>query len=274
MESTNTTSSNSRQLLRDFSDSSTLHGFQFVVKSHSTSRRLIWLGLMLTGFGALLNQLIVSSGKLMDYKHVIAKESIFSEKLTFPAVTFCNINMMKKSKINGTDAQIYLNITHPGKYRGKIINNMIINGSFGRSFDIRDAFLKYGYTAKEMIYVCRWNGKPCSYLNFTSSFSYRYGRCYTFNSAKDGHSIVQSTTSRKHMGLTFAVNIQSQENYGLMSSLYSGIVVVVHDQHERHMIEDNGMEIKTGFVTNIKLKRNQVRTFTNDYSVASSYLLP
>ena len=63
------------------------------------------------------------------------------------------------------------------------------------------------------------------------------------------------------MGLILGVNIQSQEYYGLISTLYSGIVVVVHDQHERHMIDDKGMEIKPGFVTNIKVKRNQVGTF-------------
>ena len=100
--------SKSFQLLQDFTSYTTLHGAHFVLGTHIPLRRVIWLCLILTGFGFLTTQLIISYNKLQDRHHVLSKNTESSDHLKFPALTLCNVNMMKKSKIVGTDAKIYL----------------------------------------------------------------------------------------------------------------------------------------------------------------------
>ncbi|KAK3706076.1 hypothetical protein QZH41_014684, partial [Actinostola sp. cb2023] len=89
-----------------------------------------------------------------------------------------------------------------------------------------------------------------------------YGLCHTFNSGQDGHQVVKSITSGKDMGLALLVDIDTEEYYGNVNAWYNGIIMAIHNQHEQPMIEDNGMEIKPGFITNIRLKRHQSRVTT------------
>ncbi|KXJ26293.1 Acid-sensing ion channel 3 [Exaiptasia diaphana] len=156
------------QQLEEFSGYTTLHGLHFVFGSDGAVRRLVWFVLVLAGLGFCIKQLIVSFDRLRDHESVISKAIIPSRQLTFPAVTICNINMMKKSLIEGKDAQVYMdNLNtlrsieiHPKK-------------TLDRNFDLKKAVEKYGHTAQDMIRTCNWNGKNCSYLNFTTSFSHR-----------------------------------------------------------------------------------------------------
>lgn len=158
-------------LLEEFSGYSTFHGLHYVIgNGRAIRRRLIWLMFILIGISFLTMQLVVSYKKLKSYEHVISKEINPSQKLTFPAVTICNVNMMQKFKILGTDAQLYLDqlnvykmLAHPQEYANKTLNS---------SFDIEKAVRKYGHSAHDMFRRSYWDGVPVSYLNFTTSFSY------------------------------------------------------------------------------------------------------
>lgn len=66
--------------------------------------------------------------------------------------------------INGTDAQLYLDKLDPLKM------NQVKDKALPSSFDLQETVLKYGHTAKDMIKVCSWKGKSCSYKNFSTTF--------------------------------------------------------------------------------------------------------
>lgn len=171
-----------RSHLHDFSGYTTLHGSYFVFGSIGIIRRLIWMVLVLSGLGICTRQVIVSFKKLQAYEDVVSKEIIPERKLPFPAFTFCNINMMKKSLINGTEAQIFLDKLNSIKREQS-------KKQLSDTFDIAKAVKKYGYTAENMVRVCVWDGQDgnkCSTAhNFTTRLSYLV-------------SIIKTITLRKH----------------------------------------------------------------------------
>ena len=97
------------KLVKDFGSYTTLHGLHFLFESSSVVRRILWIMLM----GACMvilafHEVRHSYIKLRRYDSLIMKDIERSNSLLFPAVTICNQNMFLKSKILGTDVQIYL----------------------------------------------------------------------------------------------------------------------------------------------------------------------
>jgi len=155
-----------RRLLENLAGYSTFHGFHFVANSsNAAARRLIWLGLIVAATAFLFYQLISSFNKLQANHFVVDKNITHSRDVVFPAFTFCNINMMKKSKIQGTQAQLYLDMFNPLK------KDEVGNKTLNSSFDLEKALLNAGHTAKEMVLFCIWKRKYCSYRNFTTFYS-------------------------------------------------------------------------------------------------------
>lgn len=89
------------RVIKDFSGYTTLHGFHFVLDSASRIRRIIWITLISLGICALFFQFRDNWRKLRSYESVIGKDIEHAEKLLYPAITICNQNMMRKSKILG-----------------------------------------------------------------------------------------------------------------------------------------------------------------------------
>lgn len=158
---------NSKQILEKFADSVSIHGIRFA-NSRSKIRRIFWTMLVLTFCGLLLSQIIGSYLKLKVNKHITSIEISPSPQLKFPAITICNINMMKKSKVAGTTAQLYLDLLDPKE----ALNAKNKLETYNVSFDIREAVLKYGHDAKDLIEFCIWRGKKCTFSNFTTRFSH------------------------------------------------------------------------------------------------------
>lgn len=161
---------NLRQHIEEFSGNTTFHGVQFVLGAdRGILRRIFWLLLIMTGLGFLTKQLVVSYEKLREKEHVTTKEISTENRLKFPAVTICNANMLKKSKIEGTDAKVYLDQLNPFKTG---LQNMTLN----KSFHVKKAVQRYGHN--DLIRDCAWDGKLCSPLNFTIRFSQRVSYCF------------------------------------------------------------------------------------------------
>ncbi|XP_020894439.2 acid-sensing ion channel 2, partial [Exaiptasia diaphana] len=252
----------SSQLVTDFAGYSTLHGFHFVLGLHAPIRRLLWLCLILSCVSFLVVQLVLSYQKLSAHRHVLDRDVVPSKSLTFPAFTLCNINMMKRSMIDGTDAQLYLDKLDPVKA------SQVVNKTLSSSFDLKKAVLEYGHTASEMIKLCTWNGKICSYKNFTTSFSYTYGLCHTFNLGDNEEELLNSTSNQRDLGLILMIDINDDEYYGPISYLSTGIKVVVHDQKEHPMVDEFGDDVMPGFTTSIKIKREKFHRLKHPYSSA------
>ncbi|XP_071506089.1 epithelial sodium channel subunit gamma-2-like [Diadema antillarum] len=89
--------------IKDFADNATTHGVPQILRSdRSRLFRLTWAVITATALSLLLFQ---GSNTIIDFFHrpTTSKISIITRKeLFFPSVTICNLNMMRRSKLNGT----------------------------------------------------------------------------------------------------------------------------------------------------------------------------
>ncbi|XP_072167596.1 epithelial sodium channel subunit beta-2-like [Diadema setosum] len=89
--------------IKDFADNTTTHGVPQILRSdRSRLFRLTWAVITATALSALLFQ---GSNTIIDFFHrpTTSKISLITRKeLYFPSITICNLNMMRRSKLNGT----------------------------------------------------------------------------------------------------------------------------------------------------------------------------
>jgi hypothetical protein len=150
------------ELIKNFGSYTTLHGFHFIFDSGTAHRRVFWLCLMIFGFTSLFIQVFYNISRLKSNETSIRKSVEISENLQFPAITICNQNMLKRSKITGTQAQDYLDQLDELKIHlgGLEIKNV-------PSFDMEKAVRESGHSIQDMISDCNFKGIKCSGKNFT-----------------------------------------------------------------------------------------------------------
>ncbi|XP_031561745.1 acid-sensing ion channel 3-like, partial [Actinia tenebrosa] len=186
----------------------------------------------------------------------IRKSIEFSESLRFPAVTICNQNMLKKSKIQGTQAQDYLDQLDDLKFSVAGLKNSNVP-----PFDIEKVVQESGHHIHEMVNQCQFTDQVCSLKNFTpaATMSFFHGNCYTFNAGDNGSSILRVRASGKMQSLTLRLDSEPHEYYGPFSYDATGFKIAVHNQGNHLDIEEEGYDISPGFYTSIRIKKNKVR---------------
>lgn len=123
-------------------------------------RRLIWSTLFLTAFGVLVSQVTVLVRSYFEFPVSIDIAYNFSKSLAFPAVTFCNLNPVRNSKIPGSRFEV---LKDPQPV------NTISKGSF--SFVSASNKTSNGTDS---------NGTTFGWMDFDSGgFSYQSGAVYT-----------------------------------------------------------------------------------------------
>ena len=159
-------------LIQSFGSYTTLHGFHFLVESGSAVRRILWLLLMIVCLLILTLQLRENFAKLQTYDSMVTKDIEHSQRLLFPAVSICNQNMLRRRKINGSDAQLYLDgLDHIGLRNDPTgIKQAAARMNF--SFDIEKAVREAGHNLTTMMLDCSWKREKCGPENFTSFVSF------------------------------------------------------------------------------------------------------
>ena len=169
------------KLVKEFGSYTTLHGLHFLFESSSVVRRILWVMLIGACMVILAFQVRHSYIKLRRYDSLITKDIERSNSLLFPAVTICNQNMFLKSKILGTDVQIYLDEIDDLKagYQASIMTPLK-NASRGisSSFNILKVAEEAGHNLTVMMILCTWRGRKCGPENFTSFVSERVSISY------------------------------------------------------------------------------------------------
>ena len=167
-------------LIKNFGSYTTLHGLHFLFDSNSTVRRIIWLILMLVCLVTLALFVKENYSKLLRYESLVTKDIEHSKRLLFPAVSICNQNMLLKSKIQDTDAQLYLDgIDYLVPGNAGAADTQQAPGGVSGSFDIEKAVREAGHNLTAMLKFCSWRGERCGAENFTTFVSFYVSkRCY------------------------------------------------------------------------------------------------
>ena len=89
-----------RQSASEFASRTTIHGLSYLGERHtSNARRCVWLLLVLVSLTGLVYYITASILSFYDYDSNISYSTVTETKITFPAVTFCSKNTIKRSSL-------------------------------------------------------------------------------------------------------------------------------------------------------------------------------
>lgn len=246
---------------------STIHGLGNIFVGKSKIRRFLWLVIVLGAVIGCTHNIIdrivyLASGPTVTNVSILEPSSI-----KFPAVTLCNLNLIKRSFLESAsmDEKLY-KLIKKALYAQGIITNEECNEQFnhleaehdrvGQNLSFPD-LLWYGrHTAEEMIFTCRFADKNCDASNFVPSLTPTGGVCYTFNSRKEKQKRMSNGTGIR-FALSLVVYVQQHE-YNAGYNLDAGIKIAIHPRSEPPQPDELGIAVAPGKNAFISMRQTSV----------------
>uniref|UniRef100_A0A2I3HX90 Acid sensing ion channel subunit 1 n=1 Tax=Nomascus leucogenys TaxID=61853 RepID=A0A2I3HX90_NOMLE len=196
-----------------FANSCTLHGTNHIfVEGGPGPRQVLWAVAFVLALGAFLCQVGDRVAYYLSYPHVTLLNEVATTELAFPAVTLCNTNAVRLSQLSYPDL-LYLApmlgldesddpgvpLAPPGP-----------EAFSGEPFNLHHFYNRSCHRLEDMLLYCSYQGGPCGPHNFSVVFT-RYGKCYTFNSGRDGRPRLKTMKGGTGNGLEIMLDIQQDE---------------------------------------------------------------
>ncbi|XP_029452852.1 acid-sensing ion channel 1-like [Rhinatrema bivittatum] len=247
-----------------FASNCTLHGARHIfVEGGCGLRQVLWACVFLLSLSAFLYQVADRVEFYLGYHHVTVLDEEDSPNLTFPAITLCNMNRFRFPQLSFSDLQ----------YLGPLVGfNEDMNFSFPMPTAAADTFQENYNTLQffdrtchqleDMLLNCTFQGKQCTASDFFVVFT-RYGKCYTFNSGKNGKAPLISLRGGTGNGLELMLDIQQDEYMPVWeetdeTSFEAGIKVQIHSQEEPPFIDQLGFGVAPGFQTFVSCQEQRL----------------
>lgn len=169
--------------LQIFANTSTLHGIRHIfVYGPMTVRRALWALVFVASLGLLL---VESSERLVyyfSYQHVTRVDEVVAHSLVFPAVTICNLNGFRFSRLTTNDLyhagdllallDVNLQVLHPHLADPAVLAILREKANFqhhrAKVFSMSEFMGRVGHDMKEMLLYCKFRGQECGEKNFTT----------------------------------------------------------------------------------------------------------
>lgn len=274
---------------RSFAQDTTLHGARFLFVSN-VSRRVVWNIAMVSCFAFFAYQVFLSVRAFYSYPfHTTVKRETVSHdgrEPPFPAVTLCNLNPASTRRfrqlyspvfhVTPTEEQLKQSIedlSHLLARSPKVLTKEFKerNPEFfhrpNSPEEVKEGIEMYAlfsHQIEEMLLPrgsnfesCSLNGQACGPKNFSKKTSITYDQCYTFNSGKNGHPLLNVTLAGKDSGLKLRLNIE-RDSYLKNPVASVGITLLIHDQKAFPFMEGYGVIIQPGMSTVCAIKRRKV----------------
>ena len=87
-----------RQAVGNYAESTSAHGASRIYRSVGM-RRIVWTGLFLFSLGFVISQVVVLMRKYFSFESETELRVSYNRNMSFPAITLCNLNPMRLSKI-------------------------------------------------------------------------------------------------------------------------------------------------------------------------------
>ena len=234
-----------RRRFKKFIHSTTTHGVVHIFSGKSKIRRFLWLVLVLTAATGCLYSIIHNIVHLAEGHTVTTVSVLEPNSVDFPAVTLCNVNLIKQSHLNDVSPELgkfierALYVYETDKDCKEALHEF--NGS-NKSFP--DLLWNGRHTAEETIFRCKFKGQNCTHGNFKPTLMPSGGVCYTFNSGK-GSPILKTSGTGTRFALTLVVNVLQHE-YSAAFNQDAGIKIAIHPQDEPPQPDELGIAISPG----------------------------
>ncbi|XP_013360038.1 PREDICTED: acid-sensing ion channel 3 isoform X2 [Chinchilla lanigera] len=253
-----------------FASNCTLHGLGHVFRPGGlTLRRGLWASAMLLSLAAFLYQVEERVRYYGEFHHETVLDERESDRLTFPAVTLCNINPLRRSRLTPND----LHWAGPALLGLDPAEHTAFLRTLGRppappgfmpspTFDMAQLYARAGHSLEDMLLDCHYRGEPCGPENFTVTFT-RMGQCYTFNSGAGGAQLLTTSKGGAGNGLDILLDVQQEEYLPVWkptddTPFEVGIRVQIHSQEEPPVIDQLGFGAAPGYQTFVSCQKQQV----------------
>lgn len=164
--------------LEEFASTSTLHGVNHIFcHGRYTVRNFLWTVAFVGSLAFLIHVCAERVGYYFQYPHATTLEEELLPSLTFPAVTICNINRLRFSKLTGHDLywageflgflDSYERIAASKESADADVLELIgkkLNQSKSernRPFDFKELHNRAGHQMNEMLVECKFGNKSC-----------------------------------------------------------------------------------------------------------------
>ncbi|XP_040320422.1 acid-sensing ion channel 3 isoform X8 [Herpailurus yagouaroundi] len=256
--------------IRVFASSCTMHGLGHVFGPGGlTPRRGLWAAAVLLSLAAFLYQVAERVRYYGEFHHETALDERESHRLTFPAITLCNINPLRRSRLTPND----LHWAGPALLGVEPAEHAAFLRALGRppappgfmpspTFDMARLYARAGHALEEMLLDCRYRGWPCGPENFTVIFT-RMGQCYTFNSGADGAELLTTPKGGMGNGLEIMLDVQQDEYLPVWRDMEEtpfevGVRVQIHSQEEPPTIDQLGFGAAPGYQTFVSCQQQRL----------------
>ncbi|XP_046545314.1 acid-sensing ion channel 1A-like [Haliotis rubra] len=166
----------------------------------------------------------------------------YAQKLQFPTVTLCNLNLFKKSSLER------LNLTGVVKEAFRYDFQSAVNINYSSydlsdaGMDIKSSIYMYGHDIYDSVFQCDWMQEKCDVANFTLTET-EIGLCFSFN--VNGTS--STVGSGRLYGLQLLLDARSEEFVRSREHTEgAGFMIAVHSPDIPLLMNDIGMALTPG----------------------------
>ncbi|KAH0510700.1 Acid-sensing ion channel 2 [Microtus ochrogaster] len=171
-----------------FANTSTLHGIRHIfVYGPLTIRRVLWAVAFVGSLGLLLVESSERVSYYFSYQHVTKVDEVVAQSLVFPAVTLCNLNGFRFSRLTTNDLyhagellallDVNLQIPDPHLADPTVLEALRQKANFKhykpKQFSMLEFLHRVGHDLKDMMLYCKFKGQECGHQDFTTAFEIR-----------------------------------------------------------------------------------------------------
>ncbi|KAM7006001.1 acid-sensing ion channel 1B isoform 1-T1 [Tautogolabrus adspersus] len=251
--------------LAAFCSGCSLHGANhvFVEDKKFGIRQGLWAVVFTLALSAFLFQVADRIIYYLQYDRITMLDEKVANNMTFPAVTICNYNLIRKSQMSYSDL-IFMGPLL-GFEEGMAPGFPLApepDRPPGSRFSLDEFFSRTRHRMEDMLLECNFRGLDCGPENFREIFT-RYGKCYTFNSGQDGRPLLVTMKGGMGNGLELMLDIQQDEYLPVWgetdeTSFEAGIKVQIHTQDEPPFIDQLGFGVAPGFQTFVSCQEQRL----------------
>ncbi|XP_072237850.1 acid-sensing ion channel 1B isoform X1 [Leuresthes tenuis] len=251
--------------LATFFSGCSLHGANhvFVEDKKCSIRRGLWAVVFTMALSAFSLQIADRIIYYLQYDYITMLDERSASNMTFPAVTICNYNFIRKSQMSYSDL-IFMGPLL-GFEEGMAPGFPLApepDRPQGSRFSLDEFYNRTRHRIEEMLLDCSFRGLECGPENFREIFT-RYGKCYTFNSGQDGRPLLVTMKGGTGNGLELMLDIQQDEYLPVWgetdeTSFEAGIKVQIHTQDEPPFIDQLGFGVAPGFQTFVSCQEQRL----------------
>ncbi|XP_071787276.1 acid-sensing ion channel 4-B-like isoform X2 [Asterias amurensis] len=244
-----------REEIKRFGDDTTFHGVRLATDYKvNRYRRLLWFIIVGGMSGYLVYGIVISTQTYFSYPVTSVVKIKHQSSVKFPAVTFCNFNWWRTSKISPELGRAIRAVASEDEEDR-------VDFSIGSISNMSARLRVVGHQIEDMLVLCKFKGQKCSAANFTQVIT-DFGLCYSFNENIDSNHTIHQSGSQN--SLFMQINLE-QDEYLPGLNIAAGIKLMVHPQGQRPLVSELGIAISPGFETFVGLQYTQVFNLKTPY---------